>query len=185
MKFWTVQKRSIVEHIMENGIYQPIFELSDYQAGDDLQELYGLFLQFFNQVNHSDLPGLIFAFLQSDGQQIFSIKDIQSFYNFIQKSKPAIMSLWNNLAKKDVVILELEYEQSFNPICIDINDFQLLMPPLMVLPPYTDEYIVNLLRELKQGVISRSVFPSGVIQAHLPNIQAENIVNVYEMFDFE
>lgn len=47
-----------------------------------------------------------------------------------------------------------------------VNKFS--MPPLMIMPPY--------------GIIRPSVFPSGLIQAHLPYIKSENITNIYPMF---
>ena len=81
--------------------------------------------------------------------------------------------------------MELNYTESFNPIFIDINDFQFLMPPIMLLPPYTKESLLRIQRNIIQGQITVSEFPSNVIQAHLPYIKKENIVNAYQMFDVE
>ena len=81
--------------------------------------------------------------------------------------------------------MELNYEERFNPIFIDINDFQFLMPPIMLLPPYTKNSILRIRQDIVYGQTSVSEFPSNVMQAHLPYIEKENIVNVYPIFEIE
>ena len=83
------------------------------------------------------------------------------------------------------MVLELEYEENFNPIFIDINDFQLLMPPRMILPPYTGESFGRILNDISLGRVSSSEFPSYLFQAHLPDIKKENIINVYPVFSLD
>lgn len=186
MKFWTVQRKEIINIVNEKGIYQPDFSKSDYlQVIPDLKHLYYMVLEAFNEVNNTNFPGLIFSFLKSDKESIYQIEDFNEFYAFIQNRKAAIYSMWNELKKKDAMILELEYETDFNPIYVDINDFQFLMPQITLLPPYTEQDIERICGEICNGEITRSIFPSYVIQAHLPNIKSENIVNTYPMFDFE
>ena len=81
------------------------------------------------------------------------------------------------------MIIELNYEDNFNPIFIDMNDFQFLMPPIMLLPPYTAESINRILEDITQDQICVSEFPSYVIQAHLPYIEKRNVINIYPMFE--
>jgi len=83
----------------------------------------------------------------------------------------------------DFSALEEDYEDNFNPIFIDMNDFQFLMPPIMLLPPYTSESINRILEDITQGQICVSEFPSYVIQAHLPYIEKRNVINIYPMFE--
>ena len=142
-------------------------------------------LESFNKINGLNLRGIIFAFSQSDSQSVYEIENFTSFYLFIQNKRAVIESLWNELKSKDTVILELNYDENFNPIFLDINDFQFMMPPIDFLYPFTEQDIVRICWSIENGKITRSIFPSNVIQAHLPYIKLENIVNTYSMFDFE
>ena len=94
-----------------------------------------------------------------------------------------IEGFWKQLDKDNSMIIELNYENNFNPIFIDMNDFQFLMPPIMLLPPYTAESINRILEDITQGQICVSEFPSYVIQAHLPYIEKRNVINIYPMFE--
>lgn len=105
------------------------------------------------------------------------------FKEFIKNKQPVIGSFWRQIDKENSVIIELDYEDDFNPIYIDINDFQFLMPPIMLLYPYTEESISRILRDIRMGEITLSDFPSNVIQAHLPYIEKKNVVNVYPLFE--
>lgn len=98
------------------------------------------------------------------------------------RKKDAIESLWNQFSKQDSIILELEYSESFNPMLIDLNDFQFLMPPVGLFHPYEEENIYRLLSTFKSGKIQQSIFPSEIIQTHSPFIKKENIVNTYDFF---
>lgn len=94
-------------------------------------------------------------------------------------------SLWNQLGAEDAVILELDVPADFNPVFIDLNDFQFLMPPVMPLPPYTPESVSRIINDIQHGVITRSEFPSDVIQAHLPNIEIKNVTGCYPLFSLD
>ena len=54
-----------------------------------------------------------------------------------------------------------------------------VMPPVMAMPPYTEEDIDRIIQNISRGVYEPSIFPSGVIQLHLPNITLGNVVNIY------
>lgn len=186
MKFWTVQKKEIIDLVKKNGIFYSDFVKSDYlKLNPNLEYLYNLVLESFNKINEMNLTGIIFAFSQSDSQSVYEIESFTSFYSFIQNKRAVIKSLWNELKSKDVVILELNYNESFNPIFLDINDFQFLMPPIIFPYPFTEQDVNRVCWSIENGEITKSVFPSNVIQAHLPYIKSENIVNIYSMFDFE
>lgn len=186
MKFWTVQTKSVIEVIQKQGIYQPDFNSSRYlNINKNLNDLYSVILQSFNQINNKDLLGVIYAFAKSDSERISFIETIEEFEVFIKNKKAVIGGFWTELDKDNSVIIELEYEENFNPIFIDINDFQFLMPPLMLLPPYTEESISRILKDIKTGQITVSEFQSNVIQAHLPYIEKKNVVNIYPVFDLE
>lgn len=80
------------------------------------------------------------------------------------------------------VILELDYDP-FSPTLIDINDFQYLMPPITIVPPYSPLHVARFLNNLRSGIIEPSPFPSGIIQINAPWIGHENVTGVYPMFD--
>ena len=186
MKFWTIQTKNVIEIIQEEGIYQPDFDSSRYlNTNNELNDLYSVILQSFNRINEKDLPGIVYAFAKSDNNRIYSIETIEEFEKFINNKQAVIDGFWKWLDKNNSVIIELDYENDFNPIFIDINDFQFLMPPFMLLPPYTKESRSRILRDIKQGQITVSEFQSNVIQAHLPYIEKKNVVNTYPVFDLD
>lgn len=186
MKVWTVQNKDVINKVESEGIYQPDFSKSNYlQLKPKLEGLYKMILESFNKINSINLPGVIYAFMRSDDEQIYEIRDFEEFYSLIQNKRTVIDSLWQELMKKDSIVMELNYEDNFNSIFIDINDFQFLMPPIIFPYPYTEQDVARICSNICNGEITQSVFPSYVIQAHLPYIKSENILNTYSMFDFE
>ena len=184
MKLWTVQDKAILNLIAKDGVYYPDFAKSRFVAENPaLSELYGTVLKAFNTNNSADYAGLIFAFAQHDNQRISEIRDFDEFQMVIRKGRPVLGSLWNSLQKKDCVVLELEYKEYFNPIFIDLNDFQFLMPPVMAMYPYSrlDDYMIP--RNIMNGIVDSSRMPSYIAHAHTPYIAVENIVCAYPMFD--
>lgn len=187
MKFWTVQRKEVVDIVLEHDIYQPHFLHSEYpRAIADLDKLYDLVLNSFNSVNNSNLPGLIFSYSGTDGNTIFEISDMNHFYQIIQENKPSLQSLWNYLFTEDTVILELNYDSDpFNPLFVNINDFQFMMPPLMTeLPPYSEADVERIYHSIQNGQPTRAPLFSGLMQAHLPYIKKENILEVHNTFEF-
>lgn len=183
MKFWTIQNKGVIEIIQKEEIYQPDFGRSRYlRLNKNLNDLYRVILQSFNRINEKELPGIVYAFAKSDSNRIYSIETIEEFEEFIKNKQAVIDGFWKQLDKDNSVIIELDYEKNFNPIFIDINDFQFLMPPIMLLPPYTEESISRILNDINQGQITVSEFQSNVIQAHLPYIEKRNVVNTYPVF---
>ncbi len=185
MKFWTIQDKSVIETALSEGLFQPEFSKSRYlNISEDLADLYDFVLRSFNKINDTNLPGLIYAFARSEGKYILQLENFDEFYAFINEKKAALEGFWNKLDKENVVIAELEYDETFNPVFVDINDFQFLMPPIMALPPYTQESFEMIIKSISIGQAIPSPFPSHVMQAHLPNIKKENIINIYPIFDF-
>lgn len=184
MRYWTVQTKQVMEQVMSEGKYFPDFAYSEHTKGNEMmQELYGILLDSFNRANNVQFPGLIFTFMKSEGRYIMPIENDKEFYALIQQKQSAIKGLWNYFKKRDMVIVELEFQEDINPIYIDINDFQAIMPPVFAVPPYTREEITRIYMNLDQGIVETSIFPSGIIQAHLPYIFKEHVVNVYELFE--
>lgn len=186
MIFWTVQKKEIVDKILNGEDYYPNFKKSDsLMSNPNLFPLYQYVLNAFNRINGMDCEGLVFTFMYTEGNTIYDIDDAEEFYALITNRYQCIKSLWKSFQKNDCLILQLEMDVDFNPIFIDINDFQFLMPPVFPMPPYGPYDADRLLANLDNGIVTESIFPSNIMQAHIPFIKKENIVNVYEMFDVE
>ena len=178
MKIWTIQNGAVVETLLRDGFYQPDFSKSSYLAAiPKLEPLYDMLLSSFNRVNGCDLPGLVFAMTDAERE----IPDGNAFLDFLHLRSPAIGSMTKRLINDNSFALELDYAMNFNPLLIDINDFQFLMPPVTMVPPYTEETFERILDNLQNGRFEPSVFPSGVIQFHLPYIRKENVVGIYKL----
>lgn len=132
MKFWTVQSKDVAKIVKEKGIYQPDFSKSRYLLADKkLSNLYDTVRDNFNMLNKMKLPGIAYAFARRNGEKIVSIENYSEFKIFIMANKNVIDGLWKTLSIGNSEVLELDYEDTFNPIFIDINDFQFIMPPIL------------------------------------------------------
>lgn len=185
MRFWTVQSISVLETLQTEGMYQPDFSKSRYlEMNPSLTGIYDFLLDSFFRVNGFGLPGLIFAFAKCDGQNIAPFDDINDFYRYIGARKNAIASLWKHFPQKSMV-LELDLPIKFNPLWVDINDFQFLMPPVITAPPYTPDSEQRILEDISTGQPTLSEFPSGIMQGHLPCIKKNCLVAAYPFYYFE
>lgn len=187
MKVWTIQKRSVMEYVMEASIYQPDFQKSDYvKRNPSLEPLYDLLLTAFNNVNYTNVPGLIFGFHYSENDKLYDIAGIEDFLAMIYTKYSAIKSLWEYFVAGDYVIVELDIRQPFlNPLHIDLNDFQFLMPPIIEVLPYTKADVNRLVGNLERGKIGASSFPSDIIQSHLPSIRKSEVENIYDVMSYQ
>lgn len=182
-KLWTIQKREILDLINQNGIYYPDFKKSPLlEILPDLSELYSLVLDAYNKINDTNADGLIFSFFCSDDNGINYINDFDEFKLLMQGKSSFIKNLWNMLIK-DAVILEIEYDPAFNPLFVDINDFQTLIPPITLVEPYNVESINQIIINLENGIIEQSPMPSNIIQGHTNCIKKEQILNIYPSFE--
>ncbi|MDU3176672.1 hypothetical protein [Anaerococcus sp.] len=184
IKLWTVQDKKVLDTIQRDGVYYPDFNKSYYkELIPELDQLYAFMLLCYNVNNDTRYSGLAYTFLGVDGEYIASFPNYDYFKEYIQSKEGVIKSLWNKLSREDSVILELNYEDDFNPILMDINDFQYLMPPQSVMPPFNEESLGIIAINAAHGSFGRSALPSGLIQAHVGEIRKENIVGVYPMFE--
>ena len=180
MKFWTIQDHNVKDIIDRNGIYQPDFNKSRYLKFDESAgPLFDFLLQSYNKVNKTQLPGLIFSFAISDDNRIYEINNLEEFIDFIRNKKNVLGCLYDYLTNSAGLIFELEFD-NVNPIFVDLNDFQLLMPVIEIYPPYTMQSLYRILKSIRSGVPIVSDFPSHILQAHLPSIKRENVINVFD-----
>lgn len=187
-KYWTVQSKEVINITKRQGIYYPNFEYSPLlKKGPEISMAYELILESFNDFNNSEYKGVLFSFLAYD--EVFGIFSIQTFEEFkerIKKARFAVNSLWEYFISEEYVIVELEMPDDFNPIFIDLNDFQAIMPPLFFIPPYTKPVIFDICRSIAyNGNGGTPVMPCGLIQAHIPYLRIENIKKVYPLFRLE
>lgn len=176
MKFWTIQEENILTIIEKQRTYYPDIYKSRYL---DSKSLYNLVLNSFNTLNNMNIKGLIFAFAKNNQGSPVQIENIDAFETFIKQNISVVGYFLKALTSKSI-ILELNYTQDFNPIYIDFNDFQYLMPPCI------NDNLKNIItNNIKLGQFNPLILPCQVVQAHLPYIKRENIVNTYSMFKID
>lgn len=201
-KFWTIQSDFVVDMLKSEVVYYPDVSKSRYiLENNDMRELYSFVVNSFNKVNQTSYKGLLFSFLSSvflykDRRTIF-LNNIEDFTSFITSPDiiGVVSSMWKCFPVKSKII-EIEMEVDFNPLYIDFNDYQIVMPNsseseiweicLSVLgmeKSPSDEFKEKLLSNLKYGIFEYTPFACGLIQAHLPYIRQENIVNVHPLFE--
>lgn len=183
MRYWTIQDIGVLDQIQSNGVYLPDFSKSAYlKSMPNLKELYDYILNSFNNINFCDIQGLVFSFVVPVDVNNTGDARCLEFYKMIKDRKLVIESLWNTLASKNSVLIEIEMEEQFlNPLYIDMNDFQLIMPPVSALPPYTDKDISEIIINISKGICTKSKFPGHLLQAHLPYISANDIAGTYKV----
>lgn len=175
MKYWTIQKKDIVNY----EIYQPNFGLSRFPKNNSkLAVVYDFLLKSYNKVNKTNLPGLIFSFVKYQQDKILEIENIDTFCNLMKHS--SLITFLQSINIKEDSIFELDYPNSFNPIFIEYNNFQTIMPPIC-LEFHSKEEISQILHSIECGEAINSQHPCGLFQAHLPNINKNNILNKYDI----
>ena len=149
-KYGTVQSREVINILKEEGIYYPNFEFSTLTKIDpEIKNAYSLILDSFNQFKNSKVKGVLFSFLDYDiNNGILAINSFEEFKERVLKARESIKSLWDYFLSVEFVILELELPDDFNPIFIEINDFQAIMPPILFIQPYTKLVIEDICNSL-------------------------------------
>lgn len=213
MKFFTIQSSRIIDSIKKEDYY-PDFTFSEFPLLSDTVELlvafHGLYFQLltsFNQINQSKYRGLAFAFTGDSTET--SPKDINQFVEYINNNSETVGSFISLLKDKEenYSVAEIEYaENEFNPLLIDYNDWQYLMPSY---DEENDEITSQVRKQLRQMAmvrifqsmldkeyspqILRSPYPvqnwpkplidpsvsQSCRQAHVPYIKKSNLVNTY------
>ncbi|MBR3142802.1 MAG: hypothetical protein IKF09_06630 [Clostridiales bacterium] len=185
-RFWTVQSREVLDIIERDGIYHPDFEKSDYlKLRSNMTELYDFFLESYNNLNDTDCKGLVFCFVRGNSKGVIPIEDYDDFKAFITSSRLALDSLWRNISTEDKIIISFEKELTFNSLRLDLNDFQYMIPPVVNLPEYPEDYLEYLEYMIQNGKAINSAYPCNVIQAHVGDIKKDEIVSVHPMFDLD
>ena len=180
---WTVQKRAALNTCLTYDYFCPDFEKSDYLSRiPNLKYLYDMLLEAYNNMNSETLKGLFFSFCLEENGRISSFTNYEQFKWYITQNRSVVQSLWKSYEAMDCVILKLRLRQTNNPLYIDFNNFQLLMPPITILPPYTEDYFKNLVDKWTSGQYVKGILNSGLVQAHLPALVKEDLLGVYPMF---
>ena len=166
-KFWTIQKREIIKTIEETGMYVPKRQFSEYvQDNEEMMELYDFITDSFNRLNDIELEGVLFAFARGTEKGVSFFQDYEEFVAYMRERKEAIKGLWKRFLSDDYVVIEVDFPRIYNPMFVDINDFQFIMPPFMLVPPYTEQDFLQIVQALEQGKFYPSVFPSDQITDH-------------------
>lgn len=189
MKFWTIQHKSVFDILNQLGVYFPDFQKSYFvQKYPERTQLYNFLLKAFNENNKTDVPGLIFAYFYLEDNVVRSFDSYIQFKDKMTENSYTLSKLWNEFKERgDYYVVELEYSNlgnNFNPLFIDINDFQHLTPPILYNLIYTKDEVESIANNLRNGISLTSRYPSNIMQGHVPAISALfNVVDVYDFFD--
>lgn len=182
MKIWTIQSKEVIKTIMEKKEFHANISQSRFVECDPrLLDLYYFMLNSFNMHNNTKEDGLIFGFAQYKNNQICEIPNFPAFKKFLEEKYDYLYGLIQTLIQRNCEIVELEVKEQFNPIYIDINDFQFLMPEIQHGSNFTPQDHMKLLLNIEQGHFNASSEPSGVIQVHLPFIKKDQICDIYTL----
>lgn len=174
MKIWTIQSQTTVDRIVKKGIHQPIFSRSKYYHQN--REVYDFLLKSFNTVNNSTNAGVIFGMAKANMNN--PIKDFVDFTELLIRFHDVIYT-FHSINKPNYKVLELQYDDNFNPLAIDYNDWQIIMPPY----DYFTDKIPEIHNCLANGIYHSPVI-SSITQLHAPYIKNENIINIYDNVSF-
>lgn len=189
MKFWTVQSKEVIEIIEKEGIYYPDVKKSRYANYNKIMfSFYSSLLDDYNHVNQSEYSGMVFAFAKFDkfnNHGINHFEDYEDFCDFVELKSDVVGDMWKCFPA-DCQILEINATNDFNPLYIDFNDFQILMPtPNGNANIFFDpgaEYRDELKEGVRKGRFVYSRYACGLIQAHIPYIKKEDVKGVYPFF---
>lgn len=184
MKFWTLQRKKVCEQIERDGYYQPDFNFSEYlHFNEELFFQYEAILSSFNEINGTEFPGLIFAFAKEVNGCVEEISDLTDFCLVLQKNKDTLRPLWEHYNMDDMVLMELSYDNDFNPILIEYNNYQFLGVLYSELPYSVEVWLKCLQIDLQMPPMPER--PESDLQKQiLPcvNLAPYGIVLTYQLF---
>ena len=186
-----MQGKAVADALDTGGLYQPDITKSPYCfESEAFQRSYELVLESFNKINGTELPGIVFAFaeLMDDGCRDFA--DYEAFMRGIRSSEDAVGGLWDALEGRErPLVYEIEYPNgAFNPIAVEFNNFSALVDFVdqsvdSALLPCDEEGLHRIYQSICTGALIAPYLPSGLVQLHLPHIDAEHVVGVHPMFE--
>lgn len=169
---WTIQSKKVLNMIQENGSYYPNIRLSK----GNYQEAYKIVLDSFNSLNKCQYDGLIYGFAKCGEAQYFNT--IEELYQYFLNN-PSVTNAFN-MWTDQYIILQLQYEEKFNLIPVDFNDFIQIMPPIWDKNAY--QIIIS---RIKDGIYSGGYTLPSFTQVHTPYIKKENIIGIFGNFNKE
>ena len=167
---WTIQSKKVLNIIEEKEVYYPNINL----LNGNYHSTYKIVLDSFNNINKCKYDGLIYGFAKYGKEQYFDT--IDELYQYFLNN-PAITAAFN-LWSSEFVILQLEYEDNFNLIPIDFNDFIQIIPPI-----WDKEAYKIIVSRIEMGVYKGGYTLPSFTQVHTPYIKKQNIVRVYPNFN--
>ena len=167
---WTIQSKKVLDIIKKEENYYPNIRL----LRGDYQDAYKIVLDSFNIINKCKYDWLIYGFAKYGEKQFFNSIDELYQYFLCNPSITDAFNLWSD----QYIILQLQYENDFNLIPIDFNDFIQIMPPIWDKKAY--QIIVS---RIKKGIYKGGHTLPSFTQVHTPYIKKENIIGVFGNFN--
>ena len=117
MRFWTTQSEQVLGCILNAGIYNPNFALSDGLGGSAMKNGYDGILDEYKRRNSINCAGLIFGIT---GLGDVKVKTIEQYRNFFANN----LDFWDSVscANSGYAMLELELPDDIDIIPIYFQD---------------------------------------------------------------
>lgn len=121
MRFWTTQSEKVLGYILNDGIYNPDFALSDGLGGLAMKNGYDDILDEYKRRNSIDCTGLIFGITELEDVKVKTIEQYRKFFT-------NNLDFWDSVscANSDYAMLELELPDDIDIIPIYFQDFIIL-----------------------------------------------------------
>lgn len=168
--FWTIQSTEVINIVNNQGCYYPDFAYQKAGA----RSTYQIILDSFNNLNKCTYSGLVFGFAKKGENNYFD--NINEIYTYFLQNPDvtAAFDFWN----EQYAILQLQFQEEFNMIPVDFNDF------IQIIPPIWDRKAYELIcSSIKKGVNAKGYTLPSFTQIHAPYIKKENIINIYGSFN--
>lgn len=194
MKTWTIQKRSILNQIQEQGIYVPNFAHKDLN-NKSLPNSYSFLQTLINLRYKPDkqIDGAVFCMAPSFNRSFTSIDNIKTHFSLNPLCLRYFVNDGIDLLEGDNVIMELEYPECFSFLDVDAELFCALDDCLYIdyelkgwrlkqsFSAELMERINRLVNDWCNASSHEFLFskPANLVQQHVPYIELCNIINYY------
>lgn len=189
MYLWTVQRKKVIETLVETGGYYPNVKKS--KGYNEMKLIYPLLLESFNALNNSSFNGMIFGFYKvNSGKTFETIEDLYD-YLYTNQSVSAAFNFWNS----DSAILQIKINSNINIMPMDFNDIIKLsmgktndIERISLLYNSIDAFntdIYNIITYMNEGRINPYTLFKSFIEGHYPYIKIEDIFGIFPNFDLQ
>lgn len=189
MYLWTVQRKEVIETLIENREYYPDIEKS--KGYSEMKFVYPALLKSFSVLNNSSSKGIIFGFYKINGGKTF--ETIEDLYNYLYNNQElsSAFNFWNS----NSTILHIKVDDNINIMPMEFNDIIKLsmgktkdIERISMLYNSINDFnvdIYNIITYMNKGRSNPYTLFKSFIEGHYPYLKIENILGVYPNLDLQ